>query len=95
MRERASKVVRFTHLPYIDLSLYLQAIDMSTTTLSSKFQIVIPKEIRDQMGWGAGQKLQAIALNGRVELIAERPIGEMRGFLARISSEVLREGDRV
>jgi AbrB family looped-hinge helix DNA binding protein len=68
---------------------------MSTTTLSSKFQIVIPKEIRDQMGWGAGQKLQAIAMNGRVELIAERPIGEMRGFLGGISSEVSRDEDRV
>jgi AbrB family looped-hinge helix DNA binding protein len=68
---------------------------MATTTLSSKFQIVIPEEIRDQMGWEAGQKLQAIALNGRVELIAERPIGAMRGFLAGISSEVPREEDRV
>jgi AbrB family looped-hinge helix DNA binding protein len=68
---------------------------MSTTTLSSKFQIVIPKEIRDQMGWGAGQKLQAIAMNGRVELVAERPIGELRGFLSGISSEVPRDEDRV
>ncbi len=68
---------------------------MSTTTLSSKFQIVIPKEIRDELGWRAGQKLHAIAVNGQVQLIAERPIVEMRGFLAGMSSEVPREDDRV
>lgn len=68
---------------------------MTTVTISPKYQVVIPKSIRDSLGLKPGQKVQAIEYNGRVELIPVRPISEMRGFLSGIDTTVPREGDRV
>ncbi len=67
---------------------------METVTVSPKFQVVIPRDIRDRLGLTPGQKLQAIAYENRVELIPLRPAAEMRGFLAGIDTEVARENDR-
>lgn len=67
---------------------------MQTITLSPKFQVVIPKEVRDRLGLTAGQKLRAIAYEGRIELIPVRPARELRGFLAGIDTTVERETDR-
>lgn len=67
---------------------------METLTLSPKFQVVIPKAIREAMQLAPGQKIQAIAYEGRIELIPLRPIKKMRGFLSGIDTNVLREADR-
>ena len=67
---------------------------MSTVTISPKYQVVIPKEIREKLGLLPGQKVRAIAYEGRIELIPERPIREMRGFLKGINTQVDREADR-
>ena len=68
---------------------------MDAVTLSPKFQVVIPKEVRERLGLTAGQKLQVVAYAGRIELIPVRPVAEMRGFLAGIDTEVEREPDRI
>ncbi|MBI4454824.1 MAG: AbrB/MazE/SpoVT family DNA-binding domain-containing protein [Acidobacteria bacterium] len=68
---------------------------MSTLTLSPKFQVVIPKAIREKLGLSPGQKIQAILYGNRIELIPLRPITEMRGFLKGIDTTVKREVDRV
>ena len=68
---------------------------MTTVTISPKYQVVIPKEIRDKLQLAPGQKVQAIAYENRIELIPVRPINEMRGFLAGIDTEVERDSDRV
>lgn len=68
---------------------------MSTVSISPEFQIVIPKAIRDELGLTAGQRLEAIALNGHIELIPVRPMHELRGFLKGIDTTIEREGDRV
>ena len=68
---------------------------MQTVTISPKFQVVIPKLIRERLGLSPGQKVQAIVYDGRIELIPLRPIKEMRGFLAGIDTSVEREDDRV
>ena len=68
---------------------------MTTITISPKFQIVIPKAIRDLMGLRPGQKIQAIAYEDRIELIPIRRMKEMRGFLRGIDTSVEREPDRV
>ncbi len=68
---------------------------METVTLSPKFQVVIPKAIRGDMGLKPGQKLQVIAHGDRIELIPVRPIREMRGFLKGIDTSVEREVDRL
>lgn len=68
---------------------------METVTISPKFQVVIPKRIRERLGLRPGQKVQAIAFDNRIEQIPIRPVGEMRGFLADIDTAVEREADRV
>ena len=68
---------------------------MTTITISPKFQVVIPKAIRDLLGLRPGQKVQAIAYEDRIELIPVRRMKEMRGFLRGIDSTVERDSDRV
>lgn len=68
---------------------------METVTVSSKFQIVIPRAIRESLGLQPGQKLQAIQYENRIELIPLKPIREMRGFLKGIDTTIEREPDRI
>ena len=64
---------------------------MDRTTVSSKYQVVIPKAIRQRAALKPGQKL-AVVLKGRViSLVPELPLGELRGYLRGTSSEGLRE----
>jgi len=67
---------------------------METVTISPKFQVVIPKVIREALKLSPGQRVQAILLENRIELIPLRPLKEMRGFLKGIDTQVPREGDR-
>ena len=64
---------------------------MNTVTISPKFQVVIPKEIREQLGLQPGQKVHAIVYGGCIELIPIRPVTQMRGFLEGIDTSVERE----
>jgi AbrB family looped-hinge helix DNA binding protein len=68
---------------------------MGVVTISPKFQVVIPKAIRDQLSLKPGQKVQAIVYGDRIELIPIRPIRRMRGFLKGIETDIDREADRV
>ncbi|AUN94906.1 AbrB/MazE/SpoVT family DNA-binding domain-containing protein [Pseudazoarcus pumilus] len=67
---------------------------MTAVTVSPKFQIVIPKEIRDSLGIVSGQKVQVVAYRGRIELVPLKAMEEMRGYLAGIDTTVAREDDR-
>ena len=67
---------------------------MPTVTISPKFQVVIPKEIRERLGLTPGQKVQTIVFDDRIELIPVRPVRKMRGFLKGIDTTVPREADR-
>ena len=67
---------------------------MTTITISPKFQIVIPKAIRERLGLRPGQKVQAIVYENRIELIPIRRMKQMRGFLRGIDTTVDRESDR-
>ena len=67
---------------------------MATVTISPKFQVVIPKEIRKRLGLTPGQKVQAIVFDDRIELIPIKPIRKMKGFLKGIDTRVPRESDR-
>jgi AbrB family looped-hinge helix DNA binding protein len=67
---------------------------METVTISPKFQVVIPKGIRERLKLRAGQKIQAIVYENRIELVPVRPIRKMRGFLRGIDTDVPREADR-
>ena len=68
---------------------------MQTVTVSPKFQIVIPKSIRKSMGLLPGQKLKVIENEGRIELIPDRDISELKGYLKGINTNFERELDRL
>jgi AbrB family looped-hinge helix DNA binding protein len=68
---------------------------MAAVTVSPKFQVVIPKEIRKRLGLTPGQRIQIVVYGDRIELIPVKPIKRMRGFLKGIDTRVPREGDRV
>jgi len=69
--------------------------DMQTVTVSPKYQVVIPKAVREALHLRPGQKMQVLEYDGRIELIPERDIKELRGFLKGINTEFEREEDRV
>ncbi len=68
---------------------------MQTVTLSPKFQVVIPQPVRKSLGLRPGQKMQVLEHAGRVELIPERDISELMGFVKGIDISFEREKDRV
>jgi AbrB family looped-hinge helix DNA binding protein len=68
---------------------------MSIVTLSPKFQVVIPRRVREALGLAPGQKIQALEYQDRVELIPVRPMKSMRGALPGIETTVDRDPDRV
>ncbi len=68
---------------------------MAAVTISPKYQVVIPKEIREKLQLSPGQKVEAVAYEGRIELIPVRPVKKMRGFLKGIDTRVERESDRL
>jgi len=68
---------------------------MTSVTVSSKFQIVIPKDVREAMGIVSGQKIQMLTYRNRIELIPIKPMKRMKGFLKGIDTEVERDKDRV
>ena len=68
---------------------------MDTVTVSPKYQVVIPKNIRDSLQLRPGQKMKVIEYNGRIELIPDRDISELKGFLKGINTDFMREDDRL
>jgi AbrB family looped-hinge helix DNA binding protein len=68
---------------------------MATVTISPKFQVVIPREVRESLDIRPGQKVRVIRYEDRIELIPVRPAREMRGFLEGIDTGVEREPDRL
>lgn len=67
---------------------------MLAVTVSPKFQVVIPLAVREQLQIEVGQKLQVVAFDNRIELLPIESAAQLRGFLAGISTDVTREGDR-
>jgi AbrB family looped-hinge helix DNA binding protein len=68
---------------------------MQTVTVSPKFQVVIPKAVRKALKLRPGQRMRVIEYEGRIELIPECDLKELRGFLKGIDTKFEREGDRV
>lgn len=68
---------------------------MTVVTVSPKYQVVIPKDVREQLGIQPGQKIQAMAFGDRIELVPIRRPSELRGFLKGVSADFEREPDRI
>ena len=91
---KAWNVLRYVPVRWNRLILVRRMI-VTIVTISSRFQVVIPKDVRERLNLKPGQKVQAIPFKGRVELIPLSPIESMRGFLKGIDTTVPREDDRV
>ena len=68
---------------------------MQTVTVSPKFQVVIPKKTREQLGMKPGQKMQVIAYENHIVLVPLQTIESTRGFLKGIETTIEREEDRL
>ncbi len=68
---------------------------MQAVTVSPKYQVVIPKTVREALNIRPGQRMQVIEHDGRIEFIPERDLKELRGFLKGINTEFEREEDRI
>jgi AbrB family looped-hinge helix DNA binding protein len=68
---------------------------MGVVTVSSKYQVVIPQDVREKMKLKPGQKVTVIEKDGVVHLIPQKPIKELRGFVKGVTTDKLRhEEDR-
>jgi AbrB family looped-hinge helix DNA binding protein len=68
---------------------------VAIVTVSPKFQVVIPREIREALRLEPGQKVQVLQYQNRVEFIPVQSMRKMRGFLKGIDTTVARDADRV
>jgi AbrB family looped-hinge helix DNA binding protein len=77
---------------------YKNAIDgwcMTTVTVSPKFQVVIPREIRESVGLKVGEILQVIQYGRRIEMIPVKTIKSLKGFIKGMNTTFTRDEDRV
>ena len=68
---------------------------MNTVTLSSRFQVVIPQEVRAALNLTPGEKFRVLYFDNRVELIPVRTMQQMRGFLRGIDTNIPDDSDRL
>jgi AbrB family looped-hinge helix DNA binding protein len=64
---------------------------MEAVTISSKYQVVIPREVRKQFNLKPGQKLMFIPYNGTLRVVVVPPIKKARGMLKGMNTENIRE----
>lgn len=67
---------------------------MNTVVISPKFQIVIPRTIRESLGLSPGTKVQVLQYENRIEFIPQKKMRKMRGFLKGMDTTVARDNDR-
>ncbi len=60
-------------------------------TVSPKYQVVIPKDVRERIGITPGEKLQVLSFDNRIELVRTRPMRKMRGFLRGLDATFARD----
>jgi AbrB family looped-hinge helix DNA binding protein len=69
---------------------------MGITTISPKYQVVIPKDARERLHLKSGQKMVVVVKGGVVHMIPEKPLSFFRGFLKGLNTQEIREdGDRI
>ena len=64
---------------------------MSTTTISSKYQVVIPKDVREKLHLKSGQKMTVVVKGGVIYLVPEKPLESFKGFLKGMDTKDFRE----
>lgn len=68
---------------------------MAKITVSSKYQVVIPKVIREEIGLRIGAKLEIITYGSRIELVPIQPMKKLKGAFKGINTDIQREEDRI
>lgn len=68
---------------------------METVVVSPKYQVVIPRAVREKLDIRPGQQVQVIPYEDRIELVPVRPARELRGFLDDLDNTFQRDGDRL
>jgi AbrB family looped-hinge helix DNA binding protein len=68
---------------------------MNKVTLSNKYQVIIPKEIREKIGLKAGVSIEIITYSNRIELVPIKPIKDLKGILKGIDTNITRDMDRI
>ncbi|MBA2408602.1 MAG: AbrB/MazE/SpoVT family DNA-binding domain-containing protein [Gammaproteobacteria bacterium] len=68
---------------------------METVTISSKYQLVIPRSVRERMGIRPGQLVQIIPYEDRIEVVPVQSAREIRGFLGDLENTFERDDDRL
>jgi AbrB family looped-hinge helix DNA binding protein len=64
---------------------------MAKVRLSSKFQVVIPREVREKLDLKPGQQIVIIEKAGVIHLVPQKPIKQMRGFVRGGDTENIRD----
>ena len=68
---------------------------MATVKVSPKYQVVIPREVREELGIRAGEKVQIFLYDGRIEFVPVKSVRKMRGMLKGMDTAVPCEEDRL
>ena len=68
---------------------------MNNVTVSTKYQVVIPKEIRETIGLKAGTSMEIINYGNRIELIPIQPMKNLKGIFKGINTKIERDADRL
>ena len=85
-------VIDKTHNLFYDYAIdRMKGVQMATTTISSKYQIVIPKDVREKLHLKSGQQMTVVVKAGVVYLIPERPLESFKGFLKGMNAKNIRE----
>ena len=63
--------------------------------IAPKFQVVIPRSVRERLNLTPGQQVQAIPYENRIEFMLLRPARELRGSLEGMSTDLVRDEDRL
>ena len=66
---------------------------MDAVTVSSKYQIVIPRRVREQLDIRPGQKVSVVVLDGQMRIVPIRPVAEYRGMLKGVENTFERDED--
>ena len=64
---------------------------MSRAVVSTKYQVVIPKGVRNDLGLKTGQVVEVIGRRGVITLVLDQPLSRLRGYLKGMKSKGLRE----
>ena len=67
----------------------------TTTRISPKYQVVIPKLVRERMKLAVGMMVDVISYNGRIELVPLEPMKKARGIVKGIDTTIERDNDRL